>query len=83
MAQKYLTIKEYSKLTHISENTLRTNFRAGKLKNATKIGGRIKIIVDFDEEAKESGKLKQEKLAKAYADVANAYNELALIIKNL
>ena len=83
MAQEYLTIKEYAEKTRIAENTLRKNFKQGKLPNATKIGGSIRIVEYVNDEFSEALKEQQEAITSAIRHIADGYNELLGILENM
>ena len=79
MQQRFLSTKEYSLLTGISEATLRRNFNSGKIPNATKIGGRIKFVVPIDDNSLVT---KEDEIVRAIEHISNGYIELLNILKN-
>ena len=83
MKHKYLSVKEYSELTGIPEYTLRRNFNKGKLKNAEKLGGRIKFILSVEEEDDLIKSEKINEITRAIEHISNGYNELLYILKSL
>lgn len=83
MAQKYLTIKEYALLTHTAESTIRRNIKNGKIENATKVGGGIRIVINVDDEDKEPVFPCKDELIKALERIVISYNEIIKIIKNI
>lgn len=82
MAQTHLSIKEYSKLTNIKESTLYANYRKGKLRNAIKIGGQIKILVDDSITSDYSPFIITPELVSSLEKIASGYNELLKEIKS-
>lgn len=79
MEQKYLSTKEYAKLTGMSESALRRNVKAGKIQNGTKVGGRYRFVLPIDDD----DSLKTDKeVIRAIEHITNGYIELLNILKN-
>lgn len=79
MEQKYLSTKEYAKLTGMSEPALRRNVKAGKIPNGTKVGGRYKFVLPIGDD---DSLRANEEVIRAIEHIANGYIELLNILKN-
>ena len=82
MNAKYFSIKEFAEIVNISEGTLRRLFREGKLKNAVKIGGRIRIIVNIKEDKPELPNLNLDELANYFETLSITYKAISNCLKN-
>lgn len=77
MNQEWLTTEEYSQITKLSTNTIRRNFRKGKIPNATKVGGRIFIIVGAEEQQEEPEGLDLKAIAETVEQIGNEHERLS------
>lgn len=83
MEQRYISVKEYSKMTKMAEATIRRNCRLKKLPNSEKIGGKWVIVLPPDEPSAQQSILKNEAVVEAISHIADGYNELLFAIKNI